>query len=387
MRRAPTECRASTLATAARPTPQRPQVSPTSPDRTLYCRLPLRERAADRRSRRFSARRKHSRRTSRRLSRWRKVGLSYASGTTISCAIVKPSSPRSLPARVFRGEECPHPAGLRPATFSPREKGALTSETSVNLVAQGQSGESADWRPSMETGRNLLAGETSPYLLQHAHNPVHWRPWGTAALEEAKRRDCPILLSIGYAACHWCHVMAHESFEDQETARLMNDLFVSIKVDREERPDIDHIYMTALHALGQQGGWPLTMFLDPEGKPMFGGTYWPPAPRFGRPSFRQVLAGVAAAWRDRRPEMTQNGAALAGHLAKLSAPSPGRALNARRPRQCRRRALARGRSRSTAACAARRNSPTRRSSASSGTRCSGAAIRRSASGPRPASRR
>jgi uncharacterized protein YyaL (SSP411 family) len=178
----------------------------------------------------------------------------------------------------------------------------------------------------METGRNLLGQETSPYLLQHAGNPVHWRPWGSAALEEARRRDCPILLSIGYAACHWCHVMAHESFEDPETARLMNDLFVCIKVDREERPDIDHIYMTALHALGQQGGWPLTMFLDPEGRPMFGGTYWPPAPRFGRPSFRQVLQGVAAAWRDRRAEMNQNGAALAGRLAKLSAPRPGRAL-------------------------------------------------------------
>jgi uncharacterized protein YyaL (SSP411 family) len=178
----------------------------------------------------------------------------------------------------------------------------------------------------METSRNLLAGETSPYLLQHAHNPVHWRPWGEAALAEAKRRDCPILLSIGYAACHWCHVMAHESFEDPETARMMNDLFVNIKVDREERPDIDHIYMTALHALGQQGGWPLTMFLDPEGKPMFGGTYWPPEPRWGSPSFRQVLQSVAAAWRDRRPDMQQNGAALARHLAQLSAPKPGRAL-------------------------------------------------------------
>ena len=178
----------------------------------------------------------------------------------------------------------------------------------------------------METGRNLLAGETSPYLLQHAHNPVHWRPWGEAALAEAKRRDCPILLSIGYAACHWCHVMAHESFEDPETAQLMNDLFVNIKVDREERPDIDHIYMTALHALGQQGGWPLTMFLDPDGKPMFGGTYWPPEPRWGRPSFRQVLQSVAAAWRDRRPDMQQNGAALARHLAQLSAPKPGRAI-------------------------------------------------------------
>ena len=112
---------------------------------------------------------------------------------------------------------------------------------------------------------------------------MHWRPWSADALAEAKRRDCPILLSIGYAACHWCHVMAHELFEDAETARLMNELFVNIKVDREERPDIDHIYMTALHALGQQGGWPLTMFLTPDGKPMIGGTYWPPEPRYGRP--------------------------------------------------------------------------------------------------------
>ena len=130
---------------------------------------------------------------------------------------------------------------------------------------------------------------------------MHWRPWDAEALAEAKRRDCPILLSIGYAACHWCHVMAHESFEDGETASRMNELFVNVKVDREERPDIDHIYMMALHALGQQGGWPLTMFLDPEGKPMFGGTYWPPEPRWGRPSFRQVLESVITAWRDPPP--------------------------------------------------------------------------------------
>jgi uncharacterized protein len=175
----------------------------------------------------------------------------------------------------------------------------------------------------MDSGRNLLGQETSPYLLQHAENPVHWRAWSAAALAEAKRRDCPILLSIGYAACHWCHVMAHESFEDAETARLMNALFVNIKVDREERPDIDHIYMTALHALGQQGGWPLTMFLSPDGKPMFGGTYWPPEPRWGRPSFRQVLQSVDATWSTRRDEMEQRGLTLADHLAKLSELSAG----------------------------------------------------------------
>ena len=175
----------------------------------------------------------------------------------------------------------------------------------------------------MQPESNLLSGETSPYLMQHAHNPVHWRPWSADALAEAKRRDCPILLSIGYAACHWCHVMAHESFEDPETARLMNELFVNIKVDREERPDIDHIYMTALHALGQQGGWPLTMFLTPDGEPMFGGTYWPPEPRWGRPSFRQVLGSVDATWRTRRDEMESRGATLAEHLAKLSDLSPG----------------------------------------------------------------
>ena len=178
-------------------------------------------------------------------------------------------------------------------------------------------------RDAMDRDRNLLGQETSPYLLQHAHNPVHWRSWSAAALAEAKRRDCPILLSIGYAACHWCHVMAHESFEDIETARLMNALFVNIKVDREERPDIDHIYMSALHALGQQGGWPLTMFLSPDGKPMLGGTYWPPESRWGRPSFRQVLQSVNSAWRTRRDEMESRGQTLADHLAKLSDLSAG----------------------------------------------------------------
>jgi len=175
----------------------------------------------------------------------------------------------------------------------------------------------------MPVDGNQLGGETSPYLIQHAGNPVHWRPWGAEALAEAKRRDCPILLSVGYAACHWCHVMAHESFEDSETAALMNRLFVNVKVDREERPDIDHIYMSALHAMGEQGGWPLTMFLTPDGAPIYGGTYWPPAPRWGRPSFRQVLQAVDKAWRDKREAMLAQGASLVAHLTEIAAPRPG----------------------------------------------------------------
>ena len=137
------------------------------------------------------------------------------------------------------------------------------------------------------THENRLAHETSPYLLQHKHNPVDWWPWGPDALAEAKRANKPILLSVGYAACHWCHVMAHESFEDAATAAVMNELFVNIKVDREERPDIDQIYMSALHHLGEHGGWPLTMFLTPDGEPFWGGTYFPKTARYGRAGLRR----------------------------------------------------------------------------------------------------
>ncbi len=167
---------------------------------------------------------------------------------------------------------------------------------------------------------NLLAGEVSPYLLQHAANPVHWRPWGARALAEAAQRDCPVLLSVGYAACHWCHVMAHESFEDPDIAAMMNAFFVNVKVDREERPDVDALYMAALHAMGEQGGWPMTMFLAPDGAPFHGGTYWPPEPRWGRPSFRQILVAVHDAWRDRRAALSERGGALVAHLAALAAP-------------------------------------------------------------------
>jgi uncharacterized protein YyaL (SSP411 family) len=153
---------------------------------------------------------------------------------------------------------------------------------------------------------NRLAYETSPYLLQHADNPVDWYPWGPEALERAKREDRPILLSIGYAACHWCHVMAHESFEDEDTARLMNEHFVSIKVDREERPDIDGIYMQAVQAMTGQGGWPMTMFLMPDGSPFYGGTYFPPDDRHGLPSFRTILQSVSDAYAEKREGVTQS---------------------------------------------------------------------------------
>jgi hypothetical protein len=162
---------------------------------------------------------------------------------------------------------------------------------------------------------NRLERETSPYLLQHKDNPVHWWAWGPEALEEAKRTGKPILLSVGYAACHWCHVMAHESFEDDATARLMNDLFVNIKVDREERPDIDALYMAALHRIDSHGGWPLTMFLDSDAKPFWGGTYFPPTARYGKPSFQHVLREVARIFREERDKVDSNAAAITRSLA------------------------------------------------------------------------
>jgi uncharacterized protein len=170
---------------------------------------------------------------------------------------------------------------------------------------------------------NALGGETSPYLLQHKDNPVHWQPWSEAALAAARALDRPILLSVGYAACHWCHVMAHESFERPDTAALMNAHFVNIKVDREERPDLDIIYQHALQAMGEQGGWPLTMFLTPAGEPFWGGTYFPPEPRYGRPSFRQVLTAISRAYGDDRGHVAQNVAALKQALERLSAPQAG----------------------------------------------------------------
>jgi uncharacterized protein len=177
-------------------------------------------------------------------------------------------------------------------------------------------------QPNPAAGRgNRLAEETSPYLLQHKDNPVDWRAWGPEALAEAKRSNKPILLSVGYAACHWCHVMAHESFEDEATARVMNDLFVNIKVDREERPDIDQIYMAALHHLGEHGGWPLTMFLTPDGEPIWGGTYFPKTTRYGKPAFVDVLREIARLFRDEPAKIERNRAALMERLAAAARPA------------------------------------------------------------------
>ncbi|MGW3724890.1 thioredoxin domain-containing protein [Streptomyces sp. NPDC000851] len=162
---------------------------------------------------------------------------------------------------------------------------------------------------------NRLAHETSPYLLQHADNPVDWWPWSEEAFEEARRSDKPVLLSVGYSSCHWCHVMAHESFEDQETADFQNEHFVNIKVDREERPDVDAVYMEAVQAATGQGGWPMTVFLTPDAEPFYFGTYFPPAPRHGMPSFRQVLEGVSVAWRDRREEVSDVAGKIVRDLA------------------------------------------------------------------------
>ncbi len=168
---------------------------------------------------------------------------------------------------------------------------------------------------------NCLAAESSPYLLQHADNPVDWYPWGEEALARAREEDKPILLSIGYAACHWCHVMEHESFEDEATAALMNGHFVCIKVDREERPDLDSVYMDAVVSLTGHGGWPMTVFLTPNGEPFFGGTYFPPEPRHGLPSLKQLLEAVAAAWRDRRVDIERDAGAIAEGLRRSVEPS------------------------------------------------------------------
>jgi uncharacterized protein YyaL (SSP411 family) len=213
-------------------------------------------------------------------------------------------------------------------------------------AAAADAGGATHWSSGLETDRtisryalmsspsshtNRLAQATSPYLLQHAHNPVDWWQWGPEALAHAREDGKPILLSVGYAACHWCHVMAHESFEDSETARVMNELFVNIKVDREERPDIDQIYMQALHHLGEQGGWPLTMFLTPKAEPVWGGTYFPKDSKFGRPAFKDVLREVSRLFREEPQKIEANRAALLARLADKARPAGKVTIGASEP--------------------------------------------------------
>jgi len=171
----------------------------------------------------------------------------------------------------------------------------------------------------MQKFTNKLIDETSPYLLQHAHNPVNWYPWSEEALDHAKKENKPILVSIGYSACHWCHVMEKESFEDEETAKLMNKNFINIKIDREERPDLDHIYMDAVQAMTGSGGWPLNVFLTPDAKPFYGGTYFPPRKAFNRPSWQEVLMGVTEAFTQRRNEIDAQAENLTEHLVQANA--------------------------------------------------------------------
>jgi uncharacterized protein YyaL (SSP411 family) len=173
---------------------------------------------------------------------------------------------------------------------------------------------------------NALALEKSPYLLQHAENPVAWLPWGEAAFAKARAEEKPIFLSIGYATCHWCHVMAHESFEDLETARLMNELFVNIKVDREERPDVDRTYMAYIQAATGSGGWPLNVFLTPDLQPFYGGTYFPPVAKHGRPSFLELLKRIVELWTTRRADIADSAAGLTEKMRELSAYDPDNAF-------------------------------------------------------------
>ena len=214
--------------------------------------------------------------------------------------------------------------------------------------------------------QNRLARETSPYLLQHQHNPVDWWPWGPEALAEAKRTGKPILLSVGYAACHWCHVMAHESFEDEPTAAVMNELFVNIKVDREERPDIDQIYMNALHLLGEQGGWPLTMFLTPAGEPVWGGTYFPKTARYGRAGLRRRAARDRAAVPRGAGPHRQEPRRPDGAARREGARPPARSWSACAELDRAANGIARAIDPTMAACAARRNFRNARSSNCSG---------------------
>ena len=211
---------------------------------------------------------------------------------------------------------------------------------------------------------NRLIGEKSPYLLQHAHNPVDWHAWNGEAFEKARREQKPIFLSIGYSTCHWCHVMERESFEDEETARLLNEHFVPIKVDREERPDVDRVYMTFVQATTGSGGWPMSVWLTPELQPFAGGTYFPPEDRYGRPGFNTVLRRLAELWRTERERVIEQGAKITGMLRDHAAHPVGSGIGPRSRATRLPAGLSESSTRNLAGSAARRNFPARRCSIS-----------------------
>lgn len=188
-------------------------------------------------------------------------------------------------------------------------------------ILTGKGDKAVESKTVQQKPTNRLINESSPYLLQHAHNPVDWYPWGNEAFEQAKKEDKPIFLSIGYSTCHWCHVMEHESFENEQIAKIMNEHFVSIKVDREQRPDVDKIYMRAVQLMTGSGGWPLSVFLTPDGKPFYGGTYFPPNDMFGRPGFERLLLAIADAWKNRRAELVDSAGKLGDFLASSAGPT------------------------------------------------------------------
>src|SRR5437879_3465054 len=243
--------------------------------------------------------------------------------TRSSSASVRPFSAPTAPPRTHSPcRACKRRVQGRPAEarLESAEGILLPAPSALGPIVDGRC---ATRRPGVDTvfvTPNRLAEATSPYLLQHADNPVDWFPWGEEALGRARSEGRPILLSVGYAACHWCHVMEHESFEDNETAAFMNEHFVCVKVDREERPDVDAIYMDAVQAMTGQGGWPMTVFLTPDGEPFYAGTYFPPEDRHGMPGFPRLLLAIAETWRERRSDAVDQGRRVAQAIAARSSP-------------------------------------------------------------------
>ena len=317
-----------------------------------------------------------------RLAQEEEAAVVPASGPVERCRLASGELPRRGTAG---GELVPGDGRAREDGERQRKINAATRRRSLAAA----SGTCPRTQEGSLTGRmvNRLAQEASPYLQQHAHNPVDWYPWGPEALERARRENRPILLSIGYSACHWCHVMERESFEDEAIAAQMNQWFVNVKVDREERPDLDQVYQLVVQLMGRSGGWPLTVFLTPDQKPFFGGTYFPPADRYGMPGFPKVLKAIREAYDARRDEVNAQSAELVKAIAEVRHRRRARArlrgiALARAARRARRRSSSPASTTTTGASASVRSSPTRCRSTS----CSAEACSRRMTAPRRARR-